>query len=636
MQFSTKPGEGYMLVWDHPERPMPMRQKQKVRGQLRQLLLNPNTSVVGQNAKYDLMWMWAHLGFRYRIDHDTLMMVALLDENLQNKDLDTIVKMYAPDMGGYADAFNQKYDKSRMDLVPLVDLLDYGCGDVDAVQRVFPKLEQQLRQDDKLWTHYRRVSIPGINAFAAMESVGLLTNSDAILELEHELDAYLKELTIKLMRQIPSSIKKQHMEKGLSFTRKEFLVDVLFNHKDGFKLPPKVFTKTTQRLPENMRIPSTSAKDHLPYFFEECPFTIDLAEWVKTERLLNTSIRNFRTKYVYEDRVYPSYSLWTAVTGRSASSDPNGQNFPKRGKFAKAYRKIFVPPEGYVMLEADLSQAELRIAGSMAKDRRMISIYNSDGDIHTVTACIVLGVSAAAFAALPKEERDLARFKAKAVNFGFLYGMGWRKFIVYAKTQYGVEFTEREAQRIREAFFSTYTSLEAWHIAVREFVREHGYVRSYSGRVRHLPMIYSNEESVRMEAERQAVNSPVQEFASTLGIMAMSRIDQEVDSQYFTLYGFVHDALYAYVPSPYVEWGAKTMKHYMESNPLKEWFGVTLPIAIKADVGFGLNGKEIHGMSSLELDEPYDFSQHEIELPEQRTPPNNGRIVVPDYMRIAA
>lgn len=627
LQFCTKEGQAYILPWDHPDRPLPSRQRKKVRRQLQQLLTNPKTQVIGHNLKYDLMWTWEVFGFRFNIAHDTLMMMAILDENIQSKDLDTCIKLYVKEMAGYADNFNNKFDKARMDLVPWENLIDYGCGDVDAVLRLYRKLRPLIVRDEKLWRHYEYVSMPGINAFASMERTGLAVDETALDEFEEFMDGYVKGIEANLLREIPHSVKQAQIDAGknLSFTRAEFIRDVLFNHPDGFRLTPKVFTKKTKNMSPDRQVASTSAKDHLPYFFEECPFTIQLAEWSKANRLLNTSIRRFRENFITNGKVYPQYSLWTTVTGRSSSSNPNGQNIPKRGTYAKRYRKLFVPPPGHVLLEADLSQAELRIAGSMANDPVMIDIYARDGDIHAETAAATMGLSLEEFYELSAEDRGQARFQAKAINFGFIYGMGWRNFIVYAKTQYNVEFTEREAQQTRDAFFKKYPNLTRWHTVMRNFAQDNEYVRSYSGRKRHLPMIHSTEEGIQQEAQRQAINSPVQEFGSSLGIMAMSMIDEDIDPQYFQLCGFVHDAIYAYVPYEYVEWGAKMLKEYMESVPLHDWFGLDMPIPIKADVGFGLNAGDTHELEGLEIDQPYDFSKFEgIELPPQQTPPGEG------------
>jgi DNA polymerase I-like protein with 3'-5' exonuclease and polymerase domains len=316
------------------------------------------------------------------------------------------------------------------------------------------------------------------------------------------------------------------------------------------------------------------------------------------------------------------------------------------------YRKMFIaPPDGYkpspgffrigdslvgppdddddewFAIEADLSQAELRIAASMSGDKTMIEIYRTGGDIHKATALIVAGVTLAEFEALPKKEQKELRQKAKAVNFGFLYGMGWRKFIGYAKTQYNVEFTEKEAQRIRTGFFAKYKALARWHDVMRNFATEHKMVRSYTGRIRHLPMIDSPEEFIQQEAGRQAINSPVQETGSSLGVMALGRINEEIDPHYMQTVGFIHDAIVVYVRKKHLTWGMRTLKHYMQTNPLQEWFGTEIKVPIVADVGFGLNLGEIHECEGFSLDKPFDYTSLKdkdgnllIEVPRQHTP----------------
>jgi len=648
MQFSVEPGKAYMLPWDHPDRPQSARAKSRLRRQLAKLLCNPDTIVVGQNAKYDAVYTYAQTGIRYPVGGDTLLLATLLDENSYTKNLDDLVKRYVPDMAGYADEFNSSVDKSRMIDLPLdAKFLAYGCGDADATIRLEEVLYGMVKADRKLLTHYEKVTLPGLNAFASVELRGLNIDENEVASFEAFMEQRVGEMKASLLRQVPKAIKRKHVEKGLEFSRPDFLRDILFYHEDGFCLKPKVFTKTTAKLDGNRRVPSTSTKDHLPYFYDSCPFTYELAEYIKSDRILGTNVKGFKKKYIVEGMVRPVYNLHVAVTGRTSSEDPNGQNFPKRGPIASAYRKLFVAPPGYFVLEADLSQAELRIAGDMANDPTMIGIYRNKGDIHTATALIVMGVTMEKFKELDKKAQKDARTKAKAVNFGFLYGMGWRKFIAYAKTQYGVEFSEKEAQRIRVAFFETYRQLPRWHAMMREFARKHKFVRSYSGRVRHLPMIDSQDEGVQSEAERQAINSPVQEFGSSLGVMACGRMNEEVDPRYLSLVGFVHDAIYAYVPMQYLEWGAKTLRWYMESNPLKEWFNREMKIPIVADVGFGVNLSEIFEMGEFDIGQDgevevgaYDFEKlwaedpsKSLPVPEQRVPPNNGRLVHGLYTR---
>jgi len=148
-------------------------------------------------------------------------------------------------------------------------------------------------------------------------------------------------------------------------------------------------------------------------------------------------------------------------------------------------------------------------------------------------------------------------------------------------------------------------------------------------------MIDSEDEMVQQEAGRQAINSPVQEFASSLGVMAMSRLSEEIDPRYLAPIAFVHDAIYCLVPKQHLEWGAKTLKWYMETNPIEEWFGIRMKCPIVADVSFGINFGDTFELKGLTLDEPYDFSVFSaaedddapyIEVVEQADPPNYGLI----------
>lgn len=661
MQFTTQAGKGYMLVWDHPERPIPQQDKPRLRNQLRQLLCDENRIVVGQNLKYDNVALWMTEGIRFRIGGDTLLLATLHDENLPEKNLDVLTKIFVPEMAGYADVFNSEVDKGRLWEEPLSKLLGYGCGDSDAAYRLYHVLEEKVAADPKLWAHYVYITIPGLNAFAALETRGMEIDEDqALVEFKDFMRTHVETLRQDLLRAIPRDCKQsivsnflgktnskgQFVNKGktaadaLSFTRPEFLKEVLFTNPRGFKLVPKVFTKSTGKLNDaTLREPSVSSKDHLPYFFDTCPFTMSLAEYVKDSKLLANSVINFEKKYVRGGKVRPLYHLHKTVTGRSSSDDPNGQNYPKRGPRAKAYREMFYAPEGYFVIEADLSQAELRIAACMSGDKTMIDIYRRNGDIHKATGAIVAGITPEAFELLDKAEQKELRQKAKAVNFGFLYGMGWRKFIGYAKTQYGVEFTDDEAKRIRVGFFKKYRSLVTWHERMREFAMEHKFVRSFSGRVRHLPMIDSPEEYIQQEAGRQAINSPVQEFGSSLGVMAQGRMNEELDPKYLQVVGFIHDAIVVYVKKEYLQWGMSTLKHYMQSNPIKERFGIDLKVPILADVSFGENLGAIHECEGFEIGKPYDFNKLVdkktgellIQVPKQKVPPNNGKLLRSAY-----
>lgn len=638
VQITTEAGNGIAVPIDYDHvytgprdpskywtKPHSLLQRKRLVAELKELLENPNVFCMGQNFKFDYLFLLHKLGITVaNYEDDTICLVHAVDENMLRKDLDEITRQWVPDMAGYADAFNRDpvhRGKSRMDLVPPDKMLAYGCGDTDATWRSKQVLEAKLKEDAKAYGCYKQVVMPGLRAFAQIEDHGFVINKKALKEFETMLRKHQTFEYKKLKKMVPASIRIEELDKHekrervkdpetgkmvatgkilkqASITRPGFLRSMLFTHKDGLQLEPIVFTKSTAKLKDHsMRVPSTSGKMHLAYFENDHPFIAGIMEYIKNEKLLGTyvgtedveeggSIKGFY-KYLFDGRIRPTYLLHRTVTGRTASADPNGQNFPKRGKLAKKYREIFVAPPGYVLLEVDFSQLELRIAAIMSRDPVMLRLYREGKDIHTATACAVMGITVEQFYELPKDEQVQKRFQAKAVNFGFLYGMGWRKFMNYARTDYGVTFTEEEAQNIRKTFFKLYKNLKLWHDNVIEFVSEHGYVRTYDGRVRHLPSVFSPDEGISHSAQRQAINSPVQAFGSDLGLMAMAKLVKAVDFSKVRPIGFIHDAIVCLAPEAYAKEAARAIKHHMETVDLKGMFGFVSPIPILAEASVG-------------------------------------------------
>ena len=184
-------------------------------------------------------------------------------------------------------------------------------------------------------------------------------------------------------------------------------------------------------------------------------------------------------------------------------------------------------------------------------------------------------------------------------NFGFLYGMGAKKFKNFAKTDYGVNYTEQESYETRDRFFTKYSQLDNWHNRMREEAHRCGFVQALHGAKRHLPSIRSSDKVTVGSSERQAINSPVQRFGSDLGVIAMIRFCQQADPNLFRMIGFVHDALYLEVRDGYEAEGVSALLWAMETPPLQEWFGLTPPIPIKAEADIGLNGGEMIEFADL-------------------------------------
>jgi DNA polymerase-1 len=182
-----------------------------------------------------------------------------------------------------------------------------------------------------------------------------------------------------------------------------------------------------------------------------------------------------------------------------------------------------------------------------------------------------------------KEERK----KAKAVNFGFLYGMGAAKFVEYARDNYDVAVTMEEAEDFRDDFFRAYPALRPWHERQRRLVRNYKRVQSPIGRVRHLPDVDSPDKMVQGEAERQAINSPVQSLASDLMLLSMTIFDKLMPDDEAFMVGTVHDALLFEIREDKVKKWVPVIRQVMEGLPLKKKFGCVLDVPIKVDITVG-------------------------------------------------
>lgn len=292
---------------------------------------------------------------------------------------------------------------------------------------------------------------------------------------------------------------------------------------------------------------------------------------------LETHFINGWEKRLIGDYLYPSFKLTGTVTGRPSCIDPNLQQTPRD----PLIRSLVGAEDGWVILKADYSQIELKVAAMLSGCPGMLHVFQTGGDIHTATAAWVLGIP------LEKVTKD-QRKMAKAVNFGYIYGMGWRKFIVYARDKYGVIFTEVQSKRARKRFFDQYYGLPKWHDRQRNLVHTLGQVRTLTGRIRHLPTIYSPEKGIMAEAERQAINSPVQGLASEFLSMSAIEIHKRLpDQSWFRPFGTIHDEHLSRVREDRVMEAAKVVQEVMEDPPIIHELGIHLTIPLEVELSVG-------------------------------------------------
>lgn len=630
-------------LWKRVYPDVPVERMAGAIASVKALLEDPTVRKTGHNFKYDQHIIREKLGINAipGWTHDTVLLAFFADDNMRQKSLDECVKRWYPRYAGYADAFNLEIDKSRMHEVPLDKFLRYAALDVIAGFGLAKALAREVMADKQNWNVYKRIGFPGLISFVEMEKNGLDIDRQRLRDFSKRVGEEADAMYKWLIERVPGKIKLDHImqaqdkaqsklkkkiaepvdpAKVLSFSRQDFVLDILFRHPAGFKLKPQVFTKSTTELEDKtLKVPSISAKDHMPYFFTHSKW----GEWikhyttyVKLKKLYttycgsevdNTGFWKYITAY---SKVHPQFLNWATTTGRTASRAPNGQNFPTKGELGKAYLSIFVAPKGWKLVAADLSQIELRLVAEVSKCPTMTAIYLANGDIHSKTAQATKKMVDAVWNALTKEQKKEARKSAKAVNFGFVYGMSWKKFLEFAFTQYDVKYTESEAEETRDLYFKTYR-LEPWHNAMRKFVQENKFVRSLHGALRRLPQIDSDDKGKIAEAERQAINSPIQRLGSDLGQAALSRIVRQKQGDWLKPICFIHDALYFLVKEGRELEGVEAVLYAMETVPLYEWFGLKMrvPILAEPDIGISMGEK-------IELAEPPKDAEGNLAFPE--------------------
>lgn len=575
----------------------------KLHKQLNYILNSPTTKVRGAGFKYDALWFRNRAGIQTFNSYvfDTLLVGSLLDENRSNS-LNAHTKIYVPELGGYDDEFNNNYDKSRMDLVPLPKLVEYGGGDVDATLRVSQKLKEELVQDNRLTAFYVEILHPASKAFISVENTGICIDLPYYLQIESELKCEISRLEKEAFKEMGGLICAKYAD-NLKLSRSVVLKEFFFG-KLGLGLKPLMVTPKTQE-------PSTSL-DHL-FQFSDVPKAKHMVEilkdWSSATKTLSTYVcrRDATGKIVSgflkhlrsDGRFHPSYFLFNAGddgagtnTGRLSAKDPAYQTIPKHTKWAKKLRKAYIAPEGYVIVAPDYSQGELKIVACLANEKEMIKAYRQGMDLHAITASEMSGYSLEDILAFKQTNPSLyddLRTLGKAGNFGLLYGMREAGFVNYALLTYGVKMTMNEALQRRDKFFNKYPGLLDYHSRYQNFARQHKFVRSPLGRIRHLPLIASPNNEVRMKSERQAINSPVQSTLSDFSLWALGIMEKEGVLKTFPVFGQTHDQIVGYAPQDRVQEAMVIYRQIMENLPFsKLGWEPQLSFTVDFEVGLSL------------------------------------------------
>lgn len=539
---------------------------------------------IGHNAKFDCRWL-VQFTEGVSCNFDTMLAAHVLDEN-RVKGLKPLARSLLGAAKWDIDIKSGKNAPPWYTQSTLKDILWYNGVDTWQTMRLYKLFRAQLDEQPRLDAIMRHLMMPASQSLVHIERAGVFVDREALNAGAEVVANELDRIDRALMRHVP----KERRE-GANFNPSNFLKWFLYEHLD---LP--VLQRTDSGEP-------STAEGVLSKLVDDHPAVALLLERVKWNKFKSSFFNPYQELITHDDRIRTTFKPHGTVTGRLSSgkgdadkvtgaraSSMRGVNLQQVPR-DPLVRSLFGAGPGWTFIEADYSQVELRIAADIAQEPTMLTLYATGQDIHMTMAMRMTGK---AQGDVTSEERK----KAKAVNFGFLYGMGWKKFIETAWNNYGVVVTEVEAQAFRRAFFDEFPMLVRWHARQRRLVKMYGRVESPIGRVRHLPDITSPDEGVRAEAQRQSINSPVQAYASDLCLLSMCLIDRRFRKLGMKSHpiGTVHDAINFEILDDELEQAIPIIKHTMENPPLERLFGVSLKVPLVADMKVGTRwgtGKEL-------------------------------------------
>lgn len=579
---------------------------------------------VAHNSSFDckaLIWTDVKLYPTF----DTMLAVHLLNENVQ--------KGLKPQAMSRLGVEAWGVDTGSLLNMPIADVLHYNVLDTWYMYWIKQQLVDELKAQPRLARIFSFETMPAQRDLIDSELRGAWIDVQRLNERKPLAEAKLAEIEQRIrdaaklpprdsdewphkiqVRQLKSGPREKRIDLEENFNASQFARWLLFDHL-GYPVEERGKPKPDGS--EGDPSMAESVLEHLKVDYPNHwgrPVVEAMLERVTAQKHISSFFNPYSELYDEDHRIHTTFKLAGTVTGRLSSGKADADKISgTRGKLRGVnmqqvprdpfIRGLFGAPPGWTFVEADYSQIELRLAAFLANEQNMKHIYSIGGDIHLETAARVTGLP------VSQVTKEIRKVVGKPVNFGFLYGMGWRKFIETAFNNYGSVFTELEAQGARNAYFDLFPGLLPWHAKQRRLVNEYGRVVSPIGRVRHLPDIYSPDKGVRMEAERQAINSPVQGFGSDLAVLSMIEINRQLREKGWDRYahclGLVHDAINFEIRDDYVSRVIPIIKDTMEDmNLVYKKFGTVVDIPIIADVAIGQ-----HWGDKLELtpEQVYDY-----------------------------
>ncbi len=472
--------------------------KELVIQKIKKILEDPSIKKIGQNIKYDLI-----IFKKYGIDidpiEDTMLLSYTLDAGNNRHNMDTLSEIH---LGHKTISYKEVVGSGKKQLnfseVNLKDATKYAAEDADVTLRLYNILKDRVN-NEKLNKIYEVFEKPMVKLLSKLEMNGIKID-----------DAYLRKLSKKFEERLIKKEKEIYKLSGKEFNigSPKQLGEIIYNDLKIAKL------KKTKK-----GSLATSAKVLEDLALTGHKFPKLIIEWRQDSKLKSTytdALQDHINKST--KRVHTSFLLAATNTGRLASSDPNLQNIPIKSADGKEIRKAFIADKDNILISADYNQIEMRILADMADVKELKKAFKNNEDIHSLTASQVFGVP------INKIDEDLRR-KAKAINFGIIYGI----------TQYGlakqISVSNQEAQDFINQYFRKFPEIKEYMNSTINFCRKNGYVNNIFGRRIHLRSINDKNFSIRSFQERAAINAPIQGSAADIIRLAMIEIDKEITKE---------------------------------------------------------------------------------------------------------
>lgn len=559
ISICIKPNEAYYLPLNHIDDKInltPINLPKEAIELLKPIFANPSIPKNAHNAKFDIQ--------------------ALALENIDVKGLtfDTILASYLlnPNLPSYHKLDNLALIELGHHMIPITDLIGkppkqnsfadidiksatvYSAEDSDISETLKEKFTDTLKKE-KLWEVFTQLEIPLSSVLATIEQHGIMLDTKYLNKLNQEITSRIDSLAIQI-----------HQQAGQDFniSSTQQLSQILF----------RVLHLSTDKIKKTKTGISTASSelDKLQQTHSIIPL---IQEYRLLSKLKNTYVDTLPALIKKDGKIHTSFNQTVTATGRLSSSNPNLQNIPTKTEIGNQIRKAFIAPPQHFLLSADYSQIELRLMAHIAKEPNMIKAFQEDLDIHLDTAAKIYHCP------LEHVTKEM-RYNAKTINFSIIYGAGPRNISGQ------LQITTDQAKQFITEYFAAFPQIKDYMEKAITFAQKNNYSQTLFGRKRPIPEINSRAPQIKAQAERIAINTPIQGTAADLIKLAMIRIHEQINQEQLPIKMLlqVHDELIFEIPTNFLSQATKIIKHQMESV-------AKLSVPLKVDLESGQNWGEM-------------------------------------------